>query len=89
MFKELVYAGMYSRTVLDARTRELLAVAACIVSNALPDFESHARAGLRVGLTAEEIREVIFQMVVYVGFPFTVQAFRRFQTMLQNEQVAR
>jgi len=89
MFKELVYAGMYSRTVLDAKTRQLLTLAACTVSNALPQLETHARAGLRVGLTVEEIREVIFQMVVYVGFPFTVQAFRRFQTMVQNEQAAR
>jgi 4-carboxymuconolactone decarboxylase len=89
MFKELVYAGMYSRTVLDAKTRELLAVAACTVLNALPELESHARAGLRAGLTVEEIREVIFQMVVYVGFPFTIAAFRRFQAMLQNEQAAR
>lgn len=89
MFKELVYAGMYSRTVLDAKTRQLLAVAACTVINALPELESHARAGLRVGLTVEEIREVIFQMVVYVGFPFTIPAFRRFQTMVENEQAAR
>ena len=86
MFKELVYAGMYSRAVLDAKTRELLAVAACTVINALPELESHARAGLRVGLTVEEIREVIFQMVVYVGFPFTIPAFRRFQTIVEEAE---
>jgi len=88
MFKELTYAGLYSRTVLDAKTRQLLAVAACTVTNALPQLESHARVGLRVGLTVEEIREAIFQMVVYVGFPYTVQAFRRFQAMLEAEQPA-
>jgi alkylhydroperoxidase/carboxymuconolactone decarboxylase family protein YurZ len=88
MFKELTYAGMYSRTVLDPKVRQLLAVAACTVSNALPQLESHARAGLRVGLTVEEIREVIFQMVVYVGMPFTVQAFRRFQELVKKETPA-
>lgn len=81
MFQELVYGGMYSRQVVDAKTRQLLAVAACTVSNALPQLESHARVGLRVGLTAAEIREAIFQMVVYIGFPYMVQAFRRFSAM--------
>jgi 4-carboxymuconolactone decarboxylase len=85
MFKELVYGGLYSRTVLDARTRQLLAIAACTVINALPQLEGHARAGLRVGLGVEEIREVIFQMVVYAGFPFTMQAFRLFQRIVEEE----
>lgn len=89
MFKELVYGGMYARSVLDARTRQLLAVAACTVTNALPQLGEHARAGLRVGLSVEEIREVIFQMVVYVGFPFTMQAFRLFQAMVEDEKSAR
>lgn len=86
MFKELVFGGMYSRTVLDAKTRELLTIAACTVTNALPQLDSHARVGLRVGLTAEEIREVIFQMVVYVGFPFTMQAFRLFERIVQESK---
>jgi 4-carboxymuconolactone decarboxylase len=85
MFKELVYGGLYSRTVLDARTRQLVAIAACTVINALPQLEGHARAGLRVGLGVEEIREVIFQMVVYAGFPFTMQAFRLFQRIVEEE----
>jgi 4-carboxymuconolactone decarboxylase len=89
MFKEVVYGGLYSRTVLDAKTRQLVAIAACTVTNAMPQFEGHARAGLRVGLSVEEIREVIFQMVVYVGFPFTMQAFRAFQTIVEEEQANR
>lgn len=81
MFRELVFGGLYSRTVLDAGTRELLAIAACTVLNALPQLESHARVGLNVGLSFAEIREVVFQMVVYVGFPYTMQAFRLLRTI--------
>jgi 4-carboxymuconolactone decarboxylase len=84
MFRELVFGGLYSRTVLDAGTRELLTIAACTVLNALPQLESHVRVGLRVGLTLEQIREVIFQMVVYVGFPYTMQAFRLVQTVAED-----
>lgn len=84
MFRELVFGGLYSRTVLDAGTRELLTIAACTVLNALPQLESHARVGLNVGLTVEQMREVILQMVVYVGFPYTMQAFRLLQTMAED-----
>jgi len=85
MFKEVVYGGMYSRTVLDFKTRQLITVAACTVTNALPQLEGHLRASLRVGLSVEEIREVIFQMVIYTGFPFVMQAYRMFQTIVEEE----
>lgn len=86
MFKETVYGGMYSRTVLDFKTRQLITVAACTVSNALPQLDGHIRAGLRVGLSVEEIREVIFQMVIYVGFPFVMQAYRLFQDIVAEDK---
>jgi 4-carboxymuconolactone decarboxylase len=85
MFKEVVYGGMYSRTVLDTKTRQLLAVAACTAMNALPQLEGHIKASRRVGLGIEEIREVIFQMVIYVGFPFVIQAFRLLQEIVDDE----
>ncbi len=46
MFKEVVYGLLYSRTVFDAKTRQLLAIAVCTVTNATPQFEGHARGGL-------------------------------------------
>ena len=39
------------------------------LGNAAPQLKVHIAAGLNVGLTQEEITEVIMQMAVYAGFP--------------------
>ena len=39
------------------------------LGNAEPQLKVHIAAGLNVGLTQEEITEVIMQMAVYAGFP--------------------
>ena len=77
--QRFAFGGVYARTVVDAGMRELIAIACLTVRNALPQLETHIRVGLRVGLRREEIREIIFQMSVYAGFPYMVQAMRSFE----------
>ena len=38
-FQRFVYGGMYNRAVVDVKTRQLLAVAGCVVTNALPQLD--------------------------------------------------
>lgn len=84
LFQHYVYGGMYDRDVLDQKTRELLAVAACTVLNALPQFDVHAKAAVRSGATKQEVLEVILQMSVYGGFPYMLQALRRFRQVVED-----
>ena len=39
------------------------------LGNATPQLKVHIAAALHVGLTQEEITEVMMQMAVYAGFP--------------------
>ena len=39
------------------------------MGNATPQLKVHIEAGLNVGLSREEIIEIIMQMAVYAGFP--------------------
>ena len=39
------------------------------MGNAAPQLKVHLQAALNVGVTREEIVEVIMQMAVYAGFP--------------------
>lgn len=39
------------------------------LGNASPQLKVHIEAGLNVGLSRQEITEVIMQMAVYAGFP--------------------
>ncbi|POT54823.1 4-carboxymuconolactone decarboxylase [Citrobacter amalonaticus] len=67
---EFPFGDIYSRPGLDLRSREVATVAALTaLGNATPQLKVHISAALHVGLTQEEIIEVIMQMAVYAGFP--------------------
>lgn len=67
---EYPFADIYDRPGLDLRSREIATIAALTaMGNAAPQLKVHIEAGLNVGLTEEEIKEIILQMSVYAGFP--------------------
>lgn len=67
---EFPFGDIYSRPGLDLRSREIATVAALTaLGNAAPQLKVHIGAALLVGLTQDEIVEVIMQMAVYAGFP--------------------
>ena len=67
---EFPFGDIYSRPGLDLRAREIATIAALTaMGNAAPQLKVHIEAGLNVGLSHEEITEVIMQMAVYAGFP--------------------
>ncbi|EMK2627433.1 carboxymuconolactone decarboxylase family protein [Klebsiella michiganensis] len=66
---EFPFGDIYARPGLDLRSREIATIAALTaLGNAAPQLKVHIAAGLNVGLTQEEITEVIMQMAVYAGF---------------------
>ncbi|MCQ8186135.1 carboxymuconolactone decarboxylase family protein [Parvularcula sp. BGMRC 0090] len=67
---EYPFGDIYERPGLSLRDREIATIAALTaMGNATPQLKVHIQAGLNVGLTEEEIKEVIIQMSVYAGFP--------------------
>lgn len=67
---EFPFGDIYSRPGLDLRSREVATIAALTaLGNAAPQLKVHIQAGLNVGLTRNEIVEIMMQMAVYAGFP--------------------
>mgnify|MGYP001074652112 CR=1 FL=1 len=67
---EFPFGDIYSRPGLDLRSREIATVAALTaMGNAAPQLKVHIQAALNVGVTRDEVVEVIMQMAVYAGFP--------------------
>lgn len=67
---EFPFGDIYSRPGLDLRAREIASIAAlAAMGNAVPQLKVHIEAGLNVGLTREEIVEILMLMAVYAGFP--------------------
>jgi len=67
---EFPFGDIYSRPGLDLRSREIAVVAALTaLGNAAPQLKVHVQGALNVGVTQDEIVEVMMQMAVYAGFP--------------------
>ena len=67
---EFPFGDIYGRPGLDLRGREIATIAALTaLGNATPQLKVHIEAGLNVGLTRDEIVEILMQMAVYAGFP--------------------
>ena len=72
MFQDFVYGGLYTRTVLDQRVRELCALAALAVIGKPTQLRSHIRAAFLAGATWAEVTEVFIQVTTYAGFPAAI-----------------
>ncbi|MBW8882935.1 MAG: carboxymuconolactone decarboxylase family protein [Asticcacaulis sp.] len=68
------FGEVYSRPGLSLREREIATLGALTALGALPQLKVHIRAALNVGLTRDEIIEVLVQMGIYAGFPAALNA---------------
>lgn len=67
---EFPFGDIYSRPGLDLRSREIAVVAALTaLGNAAPQLKVHIDGALNVGVSRDEVVEVMMQMAVYAGFP--------------------
>ncbi len=72
---EFGFGEVYSRPGLDARSRSIATVAALTaISHAPIELKPHIHGALNVGVTREEIVEVILQMALYAGIPAAMNA---------------
>ena len=69
---EYHWGAIYSRPVLDSKSRSICAMAAMTVQ-ARPDRQMRVRieGALRVGITPTEIMEVLMQVMLYGGYAAT------------------
>ena len=79
------FGELYTRDVLDLKTRELCTVAALTVQGfSLPELKLHIHAALRCGASREEVIEVITQMIAYAGFPAATNALMTADAVFQD-----
>jgi 4-carboxymuconolactone decarboxylase len=71
---ENAYGQVYARPGITLQQRELVAVAMLTAQQQLTQLAWHIEGGLRVGCTAAELKEVIVTMLLYLGWPSTLNA---------------
>ena len=74
---EFPFGELYTRSVLDDKTRELCTIAALTVQGfSLPELKVHTVGALNCGASRDEILEVVTQMIAYCGFPAATNALK-------------
>jgi alkylhydroperoxidase/carboxymuconolactone decarboxylase family protein YurZ len=82
---DFTYRGMYSRGVLDDKTRILCIVGNCIAVGEGIQIRSHMRGALRAGATPREVLEVLLQSSVHFGMPSLMRSLVIFVKMIADE----
>ncbi len=80
------YADIFTRNNLDIKYRQIATIAALTaLGNAHPQLKFHINAGLNIGLTAEEIKEIMLLLTVYSGFPSAINGMNILKNVLNKK----
>ena len=72
--RRFIFGDVFDTGVLDDQARELITVTVLACLQTLPQLKSHTAAALNVGVRPIEIREAIYQLAPFIGFPRTLNA---------------
>lgn len=74
ILRRVIFGDVFSVGDLDDTTRELITLTVLATLQCLPQLTSHTAAALHVGCTPIEIRESLYQLASFIGFPRTLNA---------------
>jgi len=70
-----VMGDVWGRPGLEPKQRAMITIGVLTALGKPEQLRSYITAGLNLGLTREEICEIILQISVYAGFPTAIQGF--------------
>jgi alkylhydroperoxidase/carboxymuconolactone decarboxylase family protein YurZ len=85
LWETFTYQGMYSRGLIDDKTRLLCMVGDCVAVNEMTEGRSHMRGALRAGASPREVMEVINQSAIFFGMPSMTKALKTFVEVVAEE----
>lgn len=84
---DVLFGEMWSRPGLSLRERELITLGVLMESKA-DGIALHMRNAHHLGITYDEIKEVILQCAIYVGMPRTLFAMRKLKAVMAEDKGA-
>jgi alkylhydroperoxidase/carboxymuconolactone decarboxylase family protein YurZ len=84
LWVKFVYQGMYSRFMLDDKTRLLCMVGNCVAVNEAVQGRAHMKGAMRAGASPREVMEVIIQSTVNFGMPSAIASLKAFVKIMKD-----
>jgi len=70
------WGEVWNRPGLDRKTRSMLNLAMISALNRPHEFKAHVRGAINNGVSKDEIREILLQVMIYCGAPAGGDSFR-------------
>ena len=87
ILQKYIFGEIFTVGELDIKTRELITVTSLAVQQTLPQLKAHTNAALNVGVTPIELRETIYQLAPFIGFPKTLNALGILNEVLKEREI--
>ena len=78
-----VFGAVWGRPGLPIKTRSLITMAALLALGRGPELKIHMRGALNLGISKEEIKELIIHLSQYSGVPTAVEAMRVYREVTE------
>ena len=87
ILRRFIFGDVFDTGGLDDQTRELITVTVLACLQTLPQLKSHTVAALNVGVQPIQIREAIYQLAPFIGFPRTLIAAAAINEAFQAQDI--
>lgn len=74
ILQKFIFGEVFQTGDLTLRQREMITCITLATMQTLPQLKAHAGAALNVGVTPEELREVMYLTAPFIGFPKMLNA---------------
>ena len=86
MINEVVFGRVWTRPGLEPKMRSAITIASLMAMQRLPQLKGHIANGLNMGLSKEEIIEILTHIAFYAGVPTAVNAFQLAKEVFQETE---
>jgi 4-carboxymuconolactone decarboxylase len=84
---EYGFGDLFNRTVLNHKTKEIVIIAnLAAMGNAQPQLKAHINAALNIGVSKEEIAEIMILTSAYAGFPTAINSTLALKSVLTKRK---
>jgi 4-carboxymuconolactone decarboxylase len=87
ILRRFIFGDVFDTGTIDDQTRELITVTVLACLGTLPQLTAHAAAALRVGVLPVQLREALYQLAPFIGFPLTLNAVATLNEVLADHGI--
>lgn len=86
MINEVLFGRVWTRPGLEPKMRSAITIASLMAMQRLPQLKGHIANGLNMGLSKQEIIEILIHIAFYAGVPTAVNAFQLAKEVFQESE---